>query len=297
MDTARYKAFLAAAKTGSFSGAALEMDYTTSAVSQLIAALEEELQVPLFHRSRTGVRLTTNGERLYLPILGLVRQEERIYEISAEISGLLTGEILISAYPSICATWLPSLIGEFRKRYPSIHIRIDDSIRQHVVDALKEEKADIGFLSNQHDFSGEFFLLDQNPIVAVVSKNSPYNSLGYFPLKECEVAPLIQSSYGKDKDLDGIYSKYHLHPNITFETRNSYTAAAMVANDMGVLLVNELSTHVWDMDVNVLPLDPPQSISLGMVISPTAVSSPAVKAFASFVKENFKRAESRYSEC
>ena len=52
MDTARCKAFAAAARTGSFSRAAEELNYTTSGVSQLVNALEEDLRLRLFWRRR-----------------------------------------------------------------------------------------------------------------------------------------------------------------------------------------------------------------------------------------------------
>ena len=45
MDTARYKAFLAAVETGSFAAAAKQMDYTVSGVSQLVAALRKRTSV------------------------------------------------------------------------------------------------------------------------------------------------------------------------------------------------------------------------------------------------------------
>ena len=97
MDTARCRAFVAAAKSGSFSKAAEELNYTTSAVSQLITALEEALKVTLFFRSRKGVTLTADGERMYPVIYNFVRQEDLIWQTAADIRGLLVGEIVIGA--------------------------------------------------------------------------------------------------------------------------------------------------------------------------------------------------------
>lgn len=287
MDTARCRAFVAAARSGSFSRAAEELHYTTSAVSQLITALEEDLKVPLFLRSRRGVTLTADGERLYPSIYNLVRQEEKIYETAAEICGLIVGEIRISAFYSICSTWLPELIVRFQERYPGVRLHIDDSIRGYVMDALSTGRADVGFLSDHHDFTGEWVELELNPMVAVVSPQSPYAALPAFPVEECERAPIIQASHGRDPDIMEICEKYHLTPNITYTTRNSITAAALARNNMGVLLVNELSTRLWSFDVKVLPLDPPQYISLGMAVAPASISSPAVKTFARFVREEF----------
>lgn len=174
METARCKAFVAAARKGSFTGAAEELNYTTSAVSQLITALEEDLRVTLFQRTRKGVVLTADGERLFPVIDQMIRQERRIYETAAEISGLIVGSITIAAYPSICAAWLPGIIRRFQEKYPGVTIRIDDSIRKYVLEALQSGRADVGFLSNQHDFTGEWIDLQRNPMVAVVGEESPY---------------------------------------------------------------------------------------------------------------------------
>ena len=291
MDTARYKAFIAAAKGGSFMAAASEMNYTASAVSQLISALEEELQVTLFWRSRKGVSLTSDGKRLYPLIYNIVRQEQQMYEAAAEIRGLIVGDIVIAAYPSICAAWLPQILHDFQEKYPGVRIRIDDSIRQDVVDALSGGRADVAFLTNHHDFSGEWTDLQRNPIVALVGPDSEYAAMDAFPLADCEKIPIIQSSHGNDKDISAIYEKYGLTPNIVYTTRNSSTAAAMVENNVGVLMVNELSTHMWHFNVKVLPLDPPQSIMFGIAVSALSTASPAVKTFVRFTRERLSAPE------
>ena len=288
METARCRAFVEAARCGSFTGAAEKLGYTTSAVSQLITALEEDLGITLFHRSRKGVSLTADGERMHTVLYNFVRQEDQIYQSAEQIRGVLVGEIVIAAYPSICAAWLPGIIRGFQAQHPGVSIRIDDSIRRYVLESLGSGRADVGFLSDQHDFAGEWIELERNPMVAVVGRSSRYAGLSAFPVSECERAPLIQPSHGQDKDLIAIFDKYHLHPNIAYITRNSSTAAARAQDDMGVLLVNELSTRMWHFDVEVLPLDPPQFVSLGMAVSTLAGASPAVKAFVRFVREWFR---------
>ena len=68
METARCRAFLAAAETGSFSRAAEALRYTPSGVNQLVSALEKEVGFSLFSRNTKGVALTANGE-LLLPVV------------------------------------------------------------------------------------------------------------------------------------------------------------------------------------------------------------------------------------
>ena len=61
MANQRYDAFLAAARCGSFKGAAAELGYTQAGISYLVNALEQELGLTLFLREYGGVHLTTEG--------------------------------------------------------------------------------------------------------------------------------------------------------------------------------------------------------------------------------------------
>ena len=79
MESARCKAFVTAAETGSFSKAGEVLGYTPSGVSQLVTSLERELGLPLLGRNRKGVTLTENGRRLLPAVREFLQQENRIY--------------------------------------------------------------------------------------------------------------------------------------------------------------------------------------------------------------------------
>ena len=68
----KYMAFLKVIECGSFTIAADELNYTQSAVSQMISALEKELKTTLFIRSKFGLQLTKEGEQLKPYIYDLV---------------------------------------------------------------------------------------------------------------------------------------------------------------------------------------------------------------------------------
>lgn len=61
----RYIALLKVIEVGSFTKAADLLGYTQPALSQMIASLEKELSIKILYRSRYGIRLTPEGERLY----------------------------------------------------------------------------------------------------------------------------------------------------------------------------------------------------------------------------------------
>ncbi len=65
MDWDKLRIFHAVADAGSFTHAGHELGLSQSAVSRQISALEEGLNVPLFHRHARGLILTEQGEMLY----------------------------------------------------------------------------------------------------------------------------------------------------------------------------------------------------------------------------------------
>ena len=120
METSRYRAFAAAAETGSLSRAAELLSYSPSGVSQLISALEADLELPLLIRTRRGVSLSPAGEALLPSIHALLQQEDHIFQLSSELNGLMTGEIHIASYPSVSSHWLPKIIKVFQKLHPKV---------------------------------------------------------------------------------------------------------------------------------------------------------------------------------
>ena len=75
MESARCKAFMYAADTGSFTKAAERLNYTPSGVSQLVGALENETGLTLLKRTRKGVTLTSDGEILLPAVREFLEKE------------------------------------------------------------------------------------------------------------------------------------------------------------------------------------------------------------------------------
>lgn len=74
IDVNRYLALHKIVELGSFTRAAEALGYTQSAMSQMIASLEDELSIKLLIRSRIGARLTREGAELYPYVERLVYQ-------------------------------------------------------------------------------------------------------------------------------------------------------------------------------------------------------------------------------
>ena len=291
MESARCKAFMYAADTGSFTKAAERLNYTPSGVSQLVGALENETGLTLLRRTRKGVTLTPDGEILLPAVREFLEKENRIYELAAEVKGLLVGSVTIAAYSSISTHWLPEVIRDFEQDYPQIEIRLMEGIRQEVTRWLDEKKADIGFLSYQEPMPYEWTPLDYDEMLAVLPKDHPYSSKESYPLINCETDSFIMPALGRDDDVVSLFERNGIKLNIHFTTLENFATMAMIEKGLGMSVMNNLITEKWNCDVVKIPVDPPSRITLGLAVPSYKQASPAVKRFIKYAVERLKKIE------
>lgn len=291
MESARCKAFMYAADTGSFTKAAERLNYTPSGVSQLVGALENETGLTLLRRTRKGVTLTPDGEILLPAVREFLEKENRIYELAAEVKGLLVGSVTIAAYSSISTHWLPEVIRDFEQDYPQIEIRLMEGIRQEVTRWLDEKKADIGFLSYQEPMPYEWTPLDYDEMLAVLPKDHLYASKESYPLINCETDSFIMPALGRDDDVVSLFERNGIKLNIHFTTLENFATMAMIEKGLRMSVMNNLITEKWNCDIVKIPVDPPSRITLGLAVPSYKQASPAVKRFIKYAVERLKKIE------
>ncbi|MBI5720210.1 MAG: transcriptional regulator GcvA [Burkholderiales bacterium] len=118
-------AFDAAARHLSFTKAAAERFLTQSAVSRQIAALEEDLGVPLFHRRHRALELTEEGSRLARAATSaLAGLREAVQTIRAPRQREV---VALTTTPGFASLWLIPRLARFVAEHPRIDVRIDAS--------------------------------------------------------------------------------------------------------------------------------------------------------------------------
>lgn len=291
MESARCRAFLAAADMGSLSKAAEALDYTPSGVSQLVGALEKELGFLLLYRSSKGVCLTENGEKLLPAVREFILQEERIRQLASEVNGLLSGSVTVASYSSIATHWLPGIIRIFQGRYPNIRIKLMEGVRQEVTAWLDEKTADIAFLSYKEPMDYDWIPLAEDPMFAVLPKDHPCSGNEAYPIERCAGEKFIMPALGRDDDVTELLRRNGVMPDIRFSTLDNFAAISMIEQGLGMCIMNELITNGWQSDVAKIPLEPPQKITLGIAMRSLKNASPAARRFVKCAAENLTRQE------
>src|ERR671916_1374234 len=118
LDVRRMKVLREVAAHGSFSAAAEALNFTQSAVSQHVAALERETGTQLVERMSRGVRLTEAGAVLVKHADVIIARLESAEEDLNAIAGLRGGRLRLVGFPRGGATRVPRPGAPFRGRHP-----------------------------------------------------------------------------------------------------------------------------------------------------------------------------------
>ncbi len=116
------KAFEAASRLGSLTGAAKELNVTHAAISQQMKQLETWLGRRLFERAGRGVTLTQAGVEFGHAVeagLSVISASARKLKRERDRKSLTVGCI-----PSIASRWLVPALPDFIRSYPSIDVRV-----------------------------------------------------------------------------------------------------------------------------------------------------------------------------
>jgi DNA-binding transcriptional LysR family regulator len=124
MNWDKLKVFHSAAEAGSFTHAGEQLGLSQSAVSRQVSALEQELNVPLFHRHARGLILTEQGELLYRTAHDVFMKLEAARTKLSDSREKPKGEIKVQTTIGVGAHWLTPRLGEFFDLYPDIRITL-----------------------------------------------------------------------------------------------------------------------------------------------------------------------------
>lgn len=183
MDTKKYEVFEKTVELSSLTQAAEELGLTQSGVSHIIAALEEEFGFPLLTRSRTGARLTPEGEKIMPFLRDILRSQEQLDQTAAELRGLSAGTVRIATFTSVAVHWLPGMMQEFQTLYPHVEFKLFNGDYHDVDRWLTDGSVDIGFITLPTALRCECIPLREDRLLAILPENHPLAKKDVCPVK------------------------------------------------------------------------------------------------------------------
>lgn len=282
----RYTAFCKIVEYGSFTRAAEALGYTQAAVSQMIRSLENDFSLRLLIRTRSGVRLTREGEQMYPLIRKFAAAYREMADRAGEINGLDSGEIRIGTFSSMSQHLLPGLMSDFSRIYPKINFVLTQGDNTTLPEWINSGIIDFGFVYPEAS-SG----LVNRPIVkdvylAVLPEGHPYAEMEAVPLELMAKEPLIIVDEGGVNTVLRAFSAAGLAARVNFLIHDDYTILSMVEKGIGVSILSSMILDRAPYRIKTVPTDVPVTRTVGIAYRDYDMLPMAAKKFIKFVFDN-----------
>ena len=284
-----YKIFYETARFSSFSKAAEHLYISQSAISQCIRQLEDDLQTELFVRSRRGVSLTKEGKLLFHKVERAMIALEQGETLLARLHHLESGSLVIAAGDTITGHYLLPYLEKFHAAYPGIRIEMANSYSHHLLQLVKEGKAELAFV-NLPVTDKELCIEPCLEIHDVFVCGPDYDIKESYTWKEMADEPLIllEENSTSRHALDERFraKKINLNPQIEVAVHDILIRFASI--HLGVsCVIEEFSKEALSQGtikpMNLTPALPPRSI--GCAYLRHHPLSPAAQAFLNQIRE------------
>lgn len=144
MELKQLKYFITIVESGSLGKAAQKLEVGTSALSQQISRLEDELSTRLLQRSSTGVTPTPAGLAFFKQAQLSLRHIQ--YAIQAAHSSRLTGHVSVGFSPSIASVLGIPFMQLMSERYPDIRVHLVESLSGNLANLVNSRQLDIAII-------------------------------------------------------------------------------------------------------------------------------------------------------
>lgn len=146
LDIHQLEIFAKVAELKNFSKAAQEMYLTQPTISQHVSSLENYLGIKLFDRMGKEVALTKAGEILYRYAKQITALRGEAQQALDHFRGKKSGHLTLGASTIPGEYILPSLLGKFKREYPSISVTLRIGDTEEIIDELLTSKIELGII-------------------------------------------------------------------------------------------------------------------------------------------------------
>jgi DNA-binding transcriptional LysR family regulator len=243
MSIRHLRTLLAIAERGSFAAAARDVHLTESAVSMQMKALEMELGVPLFDRSKRPPVLTETAQGMLPEIKALVKNYEGLGRRKDEAPPI-KGQLRLGAVPSVITGLLPGALAALRQKHPGVHVEIAMALSAELVERVGRRRLDAAIVSELGKVpSGLVWSpFAREPLVLIAPPDAPDRPAGELLATYPFIRYSQQAWVGRLIHATMKRRRIKVTEAMTLDTLEAVTA--MVSNGLGVSIVPDRGPDV-----------------------------------------------------
>lgn len=285
MNIQKYIAFVKTVQLGSFTKAAQLLNYSQSGISRMIHDLEKDWGVTLLERNRAGLRLTSDGLKIFPLAEELSEKYQHLQNRLEELTDLQTGTIRIGTFSSVATHWLPEWIADFNQKYPAIEFELLLGDYQEIEQWIIEGRVDFGFLRLPTLPALTSVPLKTESFLAVLPNDHPLTLKKNISKNDLVNYPFILQERKGNSDIIELFQQEHINAKIQYRTWDDYSILAMVENNLGISILPELILNKLNYQVTLRSLDFFAQRQIGLVYKNQDALSLASKVFIANIKK------------
>lgn len=290
MDIRQLSYFAEVAKHKSFTKASQTLYLSQSTISKMIKNLEEELQVVLIDRSGKQIELTDEGEIVFEYAQDILNRLDDLSASLYDIMHLKKGKVKIGLPPVIGTLTFPSIITEFRRQFPEIHLQLVEVGAKKVEQYVEDRTIDFGVVMlpvNETKFDVVPFVQEELRLLIHASHplaNKPAVSIA--ELSEEEFLLLTDEFTLHHRVLDECMQA-GFEPKISYQSSQWDFIAEMVSKSLGVTLFpRSICERFHSEDVKAVPLSQSTPWKLGVILAKNRYISYAARKFIQLIQSH-----------
>jgi LysR family transcriptional activator of glutamate synthase operon len=293
METRQVQYFISIVEAGSFSAAADELYISQSLLSKQIMALEKELGVTLFDRSKRKISLTDAGEAF----LKHARKLNSAYKnMSVELTTFKANadSLSIAAIPVLTEYGITTQIAQFRELYPDIHVALQELNGFNILPSLNDHLFDLAITRHNYLNPNRFASIEicRDKLLVVVSPKNRHAGRSSISIKELSEDNFIV--FDKVTDLHKLImdecEKAGFDPIIFYSSHRKVGVFGLVGANIGLAL---MPAKIYDyhrhQDVLAIPLDENIECDIVLVYLKNRKLPKSAKTFIDFIQKACKQ--------
>ncbi|WP_191089984.1 LysR family transcriptional regulator [Nesterenkonia ebinurensis] len=292
LDLHRLRIFRAVLTEGTVNGAAANLRYTSSAISQQLQTLQRETGVILLERKGRRVALTAAGELFAQKAEELLAHAAEVEDFVADLKRGRTGTLTVAHIASIGPTWIPTIAANLAEQYPqlSLNLRLWETLRASGAEADVEIYVDYAGVRELPDYHSIQLL--NEPYVAVVPAHHWAAERDEVALQDLREETWVDNDVTKgicrQVLLDACASR-GFTPAFRLETQDYASAVAFVETGSGITVLPRLSfdsVRADDQRVAAVPVvDPAPTRTLAVRYKKNLAGQPVIKHLLNLLEE------------
>jgi DNA-binding transcriptional LysR family regulator len=244
--------FVAAAESGTVSGAALALSISQSAVTEAIRDLELDLGVQLFDRHPRGLDITQKGHQFLRHAQGILSSIADARQALASDAERISGRLHIGVTSLVAGYVLSDILARFRRANPAVEVTALEDSGDYLEHLLIGGELDVAVMVTsalRDRMALQTEILEVSPYQLWLPNGHPLTEATSVAIEDLVGEPMIMLRLDEIEEATrSLLGAFGARPRVAFRTRSVEAVRSLVATGAGIALLPELVYRRWSLE-------------------------------------------------